>query len=51
MSSATWIVVILLIIIVAVLPIVPKEMCANLLGYNIACVTQHVSIVQLIFGK
>jgi hypothetical protein len=51
MDSAKWIVIILLIIIIAVLPIVPKENCLNLLGQNVTCVTEHVSIVQLIFGK
>ena len=51
MSTAAWIVIILLIIIVMVLPIVPKENCVNLLGQNVACVTEHVSIIQLIFGK
>lgn len=51
MSNATWIVVILLIIIIMVLPIVPIENCAKLLGYNVACVTERVSIAQLIFGK
>lgn len=51
MGAAVWIVIILLIIMVMVLPIIPKENCANFLGYNVACVTEHVSIVQLIFGK
>ncbi|MDO9097232.1 MAG: hypothetical protein Q7U60_03830 [Candidatus Methanoperedens sp.] len=51
MSSGVWIVVILLIIIIIVLPIVPIENCAKLLGYNVACVTERVSIAQLIFGK
>ncbi|MDD5615448.1 MAG: hypothetical protein PHH85_04535 [Candidatus Methanoperedens sp.] len=51
MSAAVWIVIILLIIIIMVLPIIPIENCAKLLGYNVACVTQHVSVVQLIFGK
>jgi hypothetical protein len=51
MSTAAWIAIILLIIIVMVLPIVPKENCVNLLGQNVACVTEHVSIIQLIFGK
>jgi hypothetical protein len=51
MNSAMWIVVILLIIIIMVLPIIPKENCVQVLGQNLACTTQHVSIVQLIFGK
>jgi hypothetical protein len=51
MSSAKWIVAILLIIIIMVLPIIPKENCVQLLGYNVACTTQHVSIIELIFGK
>ncbi|MCE8424374.1 MAG: hypothetical protein J5U17_01175 [Candidatus Methanoperedens sp.] len=51
MSPATWIVIILLIIIVMVLPVVPKENCVNFLGQNVVCVTEHVSIIQLIFGK
>lgn len=51
MNSATWIVIILLIVIIMVLPIIPVENCAKVLGYNVACVTEHVSIVQLIFGK
>jgi len=44
-------VVIALIILVVILPIIPKENCASLLGVKIACVTRHVSIVQLILGK
>ena len=51
MNSAAWIVVILLIVIIMVLPIIPKENCVTVLGQNVACTTQHVSIVQLIFGK
>ncbi|MCX9026246.1 MAG: hypothetical protein OIN85_09160 [Candidatus Methanoperedens sp.] len=51
MNSAVWIVIILLIVIIMVLPIIPVENCAKLLGYNVACVTEHVSIVQLIIGK
>lgn len=51
MNSAAWIIVILLLVIIMVLPIIPVENCAKLLGYNVACVTQHVSIAQLIFGK
>ena len=51
MNSAAWIVIILLIVIIMVLPIIPVENCAKVLGYNVACVTEHVSIVQLIFGK
>lgn len=51
MSTAASIVIILLVIIIMVLPIVPIENCAKVLGYNVACVTEHVSIVQLIFGK
>lgn len=51
MNSAAWIVVILLIVIIMVVPIIPVENCAKVLGYNVACVTEHVSIVQLIFGK
>ncbi len=51
MNSAVWIVVILLIVIIMVLPIIPIENCAKVLGYNVACVTEHVSIAQLILGK
>lgn len=51
MSQGVWIVVILLIVIIMVLPIIPIENCAKLLGYNVACVTERVSIAQLIFGK
>jgi len=51
MNSAAWIVVILLIVIIMVVPIIPVENCAKVLGYNVACVTEHVSIIQLIFGK
>ncbi len=51
MGLAGWIVVILLIIIIAVLPIIPKENCVNLLGQNVACISQHVSILDLILGK
>jgi hypothetical protein len=51
MNSAVWIIVILLVVIIMILPIIPVENCAKLLGYNVACVTEHVSIVQLIFGK
>jgi hypothetical protein len=51
MSSAKWIVVILLIVIIMVLPIIPKENCVQVLGYKVACTTEHVSIAQLIFGK
>ena len=51
MGTPAWIVVILLIIIIIVLPIIPIEKCATILGQNVACVTEHKSIVQLIFGK
>jgi hypothetical protein len=51
MNSAVWIIVILLIVIIMVLPIIPKENCVQVLGQNVACTTQHVSIAQLIFGK
>jgi hypothetical protein len=51
MNYATWIVVILLIVIIMVLPIIPKENCIQVLGQNVACTTEHVSIIQLIFGK
>ena len=51
MNSAMWIVIILLIVIIMVLPIIPKENCVEVLGQNVACTTEHVSIVQLIFGK
>ncbi len=51
MSPAAWIIIILLIIIIIVLPIIPKENCVQVLGQNVVCTTQHVSIAQLIFGK
>ncbi len=51
MNSAVWIIVILLIVIIMVLPIIPKENCVQVLGQNVVCTTQHVSIAQLIFGK
>ena len=47
---SSWIIV-LLIIIIAVLPIIPIENCASILGYDVACITEHVSVVQLLFGK
>ncbi len=51
MKGAAWIVIILLIIIILVVPIVPVENCAKLLGYKVACVTQHVSRVAHKFGQ
>ncbi len=51
MNSATWIIIILLVVIIMILPIIPKENCVQVLGQNVVCTTQHVSIAQLIFGK
>jgi len=53
------VVIFLLIFIILALPMIPKENCVQfntivnntMVGYNVACITQHVSILQLIFGK
>lgn len=51
MGLTGLIILILLIIIIMALPIIPKENCVRLLGYNVACTTQYISIIQPIFGK
>ena len=53
------VIIFLLIFIILVLPMIPKENCLQfntiinntMVGYNVACINQHVSILQLMFGK
>ncbi len=50
-NIGVWMFVILLVIIITVLPIIPKENCIQILGHNVSCTTQHVSIIQLILNR
>lgn len=50
-NSGINLIVFVIIVAFLVLPIFPKENCVRLLGYNVVCVTQHVSMLQLILGR
>lgn len=42
------IILIIVIVIIIFVPIFPYEECAKLLGYNVACVTKHVSLLEVL---